>query len=162
MATFEEDLAEIYRNYSDEYLIEQLRSGTMTELAIKVAKKELDSRGVVYLEPPLEGSHAVPVYYGAPQFVTVASSLNSIAMHILLARLEAEGIPTRIADAHMAQAYSIVSIAIGGARAQVPIEFYDEAMQIIADINSGALASTDEDVENQLLIDKGKGSEEAA
>ena len=156
MATFEEALAEIYRNYSDEYLLEKLWSGTMVSVAEKVAAQELSRRGISSQPPPLDAPYAEPVIHTAARFVTVASSLNSIAMHILRARLEAEGIPARMADANMAQAYSTLSIAVGGVRVQVPLEFYDETRQIIADINSGALATTDEDVESQLLTDKPK------
>ena len=143
MATFQEALAEIYRNFSDEYLLEKLGSGTMIALAVKVAEDELESRGISYRPmPQQEEAYAAPIPYQALQFVTVASSLNSIALHILRARLEAEGIPAIVADANMAQSYSV---AVGGARVQVPSEFYEEARQIIADVNSGALALNDDD-----------------
>ena len=147
MAIFKDALAEIYRHFSDEYLLEKLRSGTMIELAMQVAKEELEleSRGITYF-PLLEQEHpATPVIYDPLQFVTVASSLNSMTMHILRARLEAEGIPAILADANMAQSYSLVSVAVGGVRLQVPDKFVDEARQIIADVNLGALAMTDED-----------------
>ena len=147
MTIFKDALAEIYRNFSDEYLLEKLDSGTMTDLAVKVAKQELATRGISWLPMPQEKT-AEPVRYQALQFVTVANSFNSIALHILRARLEAEGIPAIVADANMAQSYSV---AVGGARLQVPSEFYDEARQIIADVNSGALAlNDDDDVGSQL------------
>ena len=145
MAIFKDALAEIYRHFSDEYLLEKLRSGTMIELAMQVAKEELESRGITYSPLPEQGHSATPAIYDPLQFVTVASSLNSMSMHILRARLEAEGIPAILADANMAQSYSLVSVAVGGVRLQVPAEFVDEARQIIADVNSGALAMTDED-----------------
>ena len=143
MATFQEALAEMYRNFSDEYLLEKLGSGTMIDLAVKVAEDELKSRGISYRPmPQQEEVYAAPIPYQALQFVTVASSLNNIALHILRARLAAEGIPAIVVDANMAQSYSV---AVGGARVQVPGEFYDEARQIIADVNSGALAVNDDD-----------------
>lgn len=146
MTSFQEELAEIYRNFSDEYLLEKLGSGTMIELAERIAKEELGRRGISYLPAPQqEASNAEPARYEALQFVTVASSLSSIAMHILRARLEAEGIPAILADANMAQSYSTMSVAVGGVRLQVPREFYEEAKQIIADVNSGALALNDDD-----------------
>lgn len=146
MTSFQEELAEIYRNFSDEYLLEKLGSGTMIELAERIAKEELGRRGILYLPAPQqEASNAEPARYEALQFVTVASSLSSIAMHILRARLEAEGIPAILADANMAQSYSTMSVAVGGVRLQVPREFYEEAKQIIADVNSGALALNDDD-----------------
>lgn len=145
MTIFKDALAELYRHFSDEYLLEKLRSGTMTELAQQVAKEELASRGITYSPLPEQEQPAPTVIYDPLQFVTVASSLNSMTMHILRARLEAEGIPAILADANMAQSYSIVSVAVGGVRLQVPAEFVEEARQIIADVNSGALALTDED-----------------
>lgn len=148
MASFQEELEEIYRKFSDEYLIEKLDSGTMIELAEKVAEEELGRRGISYLPlQPQEETYIEPISYDLRQFVTVASSLNSIEMHILRARIEAEGIPAILADANMSQSYSTLSVAVGGVRVQVPREFYDNAKQIIADVNSGALAlNDDEDV----------------
>ena len=145
MTIFQKALAELYRHYSDEYLLEKLRSGTLIDLAVQVAKEELESRGIAYVPLPEQEAPVTPAIYDPLQFVTVASSLNSISMHILRARLEAEGIPAILADANMAQSYSLVSVAVGGVRLQVPTEFVDEARQIIADVNSGALAMTDED-----------------
>lgn len=145
MASFQEELAKIYRIFSDEYLLEKLRSGTMIDLAVQVAKEELESRGITYFPLPEQEHPVTPVIYDPLQFVTVASSLNSMSMHILRARLEAEGIPAILADANMAQSYSLVSVAVGGVRLQVPAEFVDEARQIISDVNSGALALNDDD-----------------
>ena len=117
-------------------------------MAVQVVQEELESRGVSYLPwPPEVEAVAAPIHYDPLNFVTVASSLNSITMHILRARLEAESIPAILADANMAQSYSLVSVAVGGVRVQVPAEFVEEAQQIIADVNSGALMLTeDEDV----------------
>ena len=146
MEIFKSALAEIYRHFSDEYLLEKLRSGTLIEMAVQVVQEELENRGVSYLPWPPEAENvAAPIHYDPLNFVTVASSLNSITMHILRARLEAEGIPAILADANMAQSYSLVSVAVGGVRVQVPAEFVEEAKQIITDVNSGALMLTEED-----------------
>ena len=146
MEIFKSALAEIYRHFSDEYLLEKLRSGVLIEMAVQVVQEELESRGVSYLPwPPEAESVVVPIHHDPLNFVTVASSLNSITMHILRARLEAEGIPAILADANMAQSYSLVSVAVGGVRVQVPAEFVEESQQIIADVNSGALMLTEED-----------------
>lgn len=115
-------------------------------MAEQVVREELESRGISYLSWPPETETIVePIHYHPLHFVTVASSLNSITMHILRAKLEAEGIPAILADANMAQSYSTVSVAVGGVRVQVPAEFVEDAQQIIADINSGALMLTDDD-----------------
>jgi hypothetical protein len=78
------------------------------------------------------------------EFVTVARSHDTSEMFILSARLEAEGIPSFVADANINQTYSLLSIASGGVRLQVPGEFADAAKRIIADVNSGLLALDDE------------------
>ncbi|BBP03451.1 hypothetical protein TPL01_09160 [Sulfuriferula plumbiphila] len=80
------------------------------------------------------------------EFVTVARSLDSSEMLILSALLEAEGIPSFVADVNINQTYSLLSIAAGGVRLQVPSEFSVAARQIIADVNSGLLALDDDDV----------------
>lgn len=141
-----EDLAEAYRNFSDEYIFDKLHSGTLTDRAVKIAGEELDSRGLCYWEASQpEASHVKPVMYHASQFVTVANSLNAMEMYILCARLEADGIPAVLADANMTQSYSLLSVAIGGTRLRVLAEHYEEAMKIIAAMNSGALAVNDDD-----------------
>lgn len=162
MVIFKNVLAEIYRRFSDEYLLEKLRSGTLIEMAEQVVQEELESRGVSYLPwPPETETVAEPIHYHPLNFVTVASSLNSITMHILRARLEAEGIPAILADANMAQSYSTVSVAVGGVRVQVPADLVENARQIIADINSGALMLTeDDDVGSQLESDRTQGIRE--
>ncbi len=79
------------------------------------------------------------------EFVTVARSLDTSEMFILSARLEAEGIPSFVADANINQTYSLLSIASGGVRLQVPSEFAVTARKIIADVNSGLLALDDDE-----------------
>lgn len=80
------------------------------------------------------------------EFVTVARSFDTSGMLILSARLEAEGIPSFVTDANINQTYSLLSIAAGGVRLQVPSEFAVAATKIIADVNSGLLALDDDDV----------------
>ena len=146
MKIIERALAEIYRAYNDDYLLEKTRSATLTELGEKVVRQELLNRGICPLPPwpePLPGNAYTAT---SLHFVTVASSFNHIAMHILCARLEAEGIPAYVADSNMAQAYSAVSIAVGGARLQVLEEYREDALEIIAAIHSGALTAQDGDV----------------
>ena len=148
-ATIREDLAELYRGYRNEHLLERLWSGEMVELAETVATAELLGRGIASFHPKHRETVNNPGVERAFQFVTVANSLNSMELEILRARLEAEGIPVHLADINMSQAYSVVAIAIGGARLQVPSEYYEEASQLIAAINSGVLAASDQDNEDR-------------
>ena len=140
-----ESLAATFRTFSDEYLLERLRSGDLTELACSVAVAELAQRGVAAaptapraMEPPAQ-EDSEPV-----QFVTVARFLVPTYAHIMRGRLEADGIPAIVADGNFVQNNTLVSVAAGGVRLQVPAAFAVEAREIIAAIRSGDLALNDD------------------
>lgn len=146
MTTEHEELAEHFTGLRDEYLLELWNSGTLTEFAMRLADDELGRRGIVHPRlPAMEGENPEPAAQDEVSFVTVARSLNTSTMHILRARLEAEGIPAFVADGNMNQVVSLLSVATGGARLQVPSAFAEAARKIIAAINSGALAATNQD-----------------
>jgi|SRR5690625_488216 len=68
---------------------------------------------------------------------TIGSYLDPWEAHVLRARLEADGIPATVAgDHHMIMNWPI-SIALGGARLQVPSQFLDQAREILAACNAG-------------------------
>ena len=140
MTNFEQELAEIYRDFADDYLLEKWESGTLTDLAMRVAGEELSRRGIPHQTPQLEEA-GEPETGEAVTFEIVAHSVNTSEMHILRARLEAEGIPAWIADANLNQVY--LSGAARRARLLVPSKFSATARTIIADIRSGALALAD-------------------
>lgn len=56
---------------------------------------------------------------------------------MLRARLDAEGIPASVADDRHAIMNWPISLALGGARLQVPAEFLDPAREVLAAYNSG-------------------------
>jgi putative signal transducing protein len=140
-----ESLAETFRAFSDEYLLERLRSGDLTELACSVAVAELAQRGIAAAPPARrEVDRAAQEDSGPVEFVTVARFLVPTYAHIIRGRLEADGIPAVVADGNFAQNNTLVSVAAGGVRLQVPAAFAAEAREIIAAIRSGGLALDDD------------------
>src|SRR5690242_7670723 len=95
-----ESLAEKFRLYSDEELLELFRSGDLTEVAQSIARVELASRRIDPGPPPPPVSPAPdqepesdsePVVEG--DLVMVARMLDPIEAEMLRGRLEAEGVP---------------------------------------------------------------------
>jgi len=146
-----ESLTEYFGDLSDDYLLEVYNSRTLIPLAIEVADRELTRRNIPHPPPSAVGEkeeEAEAPESGAPVvFATVARSWSTSQMEILRARLEAEGVPAFVVDGGMNQMYSLISPALGGARLQVPREHAREAREIIAAVNSGVLAATNQDVE---------------
>ena len=77
-------------------------------------------------------------------FVTVARRLDPIAAELLRGRLAADGIPARLADAHLVQTYSLGAAALGGVRVMVPASWTPQALRAIAAVEQGALALDEE------------------
>jgi hypothetical protein len=144
-----ESLIEYFAGLADDYLRETLASGTLTAAAAAVAGAELDRRGLARpaTAAPAAAADSEPISAEDATLVTVARSLGGQRLEILRARLQAEGIPAFVMDGNTNQAYSLISIAMGGARLQVPRRHEAEARQLISLIQSGALAAGSRDVE---------------
>ena len=70
---------------------------------------------------------------------TVGRYFDPWEAHILRARLVAEGIPATVAgDQHMMANWPM-SVALGGAALQVPVEFLEQAQELVAAYHSGVL-----------------------
>ena len=69
--------------------------------------------------------------------MTVARSLIASDLHILHARLEADGIPSFVVDDNINRMNSLWSVAVGGAKLLVPLQFAGEAKRIIGFVQSG-------------------------
>jgi hypothetical protein len=134
-----EDLARLYRDISDEELVRMGSSGNLTALAQDVAEAELRSRGIdpASLRP---AETAAPDETPAPDFVTIFSTLDWHQAQAFRGRLEAEGIPIYIGDAHTNQTDALLSPALGGFRIRVPVERVREAKEILAAIQAGKFA----------------------
>ncbi|HEX4510100.1 MAG TPA: DUF2007 domain-containing protein, partial [Burkholderiaceae bacterium] len=70
-------------------------------------------------------------------FVTVARRFDPIAAELLRGRLAADGIPARLADAHLVQAYNLCAAALGGVRVMVPASWAPQALRAIAAVEHG-------------------------
>ena len=73
--------------------------------------------------------------------VTIGHFFDPMEAHILRARLESEGIPATVADDLLVTANWPWSVALGGAKLQVPREDEAQAREILAAYASGELAS---------------------
>ena len=76
----------------------------------------------------------------ASDFVTIFSTLDWHQAQAFRGRLEAEGIPIYIGDAHTNQTDALLSPALGGFRIRVPVERAREAAEILAGIQAGKFA----------------------
>ena len=140
MSISREQLLEQFRELSDDYLVERLRSGELTEVARSAAEQELRQRGVALPDEsqPAAAASGNASEYG--EFVTIARLLVPTQAHILRARLEAEGVPVLMADGNFVQTNDLLSIAVGGIRVQVPASFVPQALEIMAAMRAGHLA----------------------
>lgn len=78
--------------------------------------------------------------------VTCANFYDPVEAQVVRARLEAEGIPATVADDHMIHANRPLSVALGGAKLQVPEECLADALLVMENYFSGAF-SADVDAE---------------
>ena len=122
-----ESLAEKFRLYGDDELLELLRSGDLTEVAQTVARAELASRGVDAVSPP----EAEPEPTVEGDLVTVARMYNPLEAEMLRGRLESEGVPAMVADTQTAQVNPFYKLAIGGVRVMVPEAYLARAREIV-------------------------------
>jgi Putative prokaryotic signal transducing protein len=76
----------------------------------------------------------------ASDFETVFTTLDWHQAQVFRGRLEAEGIPIYLGDAHTNQTDPLLSPALGGFRIRVPVERAREAREIIAAIQAGKFA----------------------
>ncbi|MES2250165.1 MAG: hypothetical protein V4645_23040 [Pseudomonadota bacterium] len=137
-----QELAERLGLLSDEELTRRCAAGSFTELAHGIAAAELRSRGLAAPAPPEplppEADSEPEPYHG--DMVTVARRFTPIDAHVLCACLESAGIPAVVADAELVQTNLLWSIAMGGVSLRVPQAFVQEANDVIAAFERGALS----------------------
>ena len=124
-----ESLAEKFRLYDDDELLELYRSGDLTELAQAVVRTELASRGIDLpaVSPP--DAEPEPVVEG--DLVMVARIYDPLEAEMLRGRLESEGVPAMVADTLTAQTNPFYKLAIGGVRVMVPEAYLARAREIV-------------------------------
>jgi hypothetical protein len=141
------ELTETFRDMSDEELLDRWLEGTLTELATEVALAEFTRRGIQAPKVVPQESADEQAGSGDPvAFVTVARSLTPSDLHVLCARLQADGIAAFVVDDNITRMNSLWAVAVGGARLLVPQQDAAEAKQIIAYVNSGRFALPESDI----------------
>jgi hypothetical protein len=133
-----ESLAEKFRLYDDDELLQLLRSGDLTELAQTVARAELAGRGI---DPGHAGAPPSPDREPQPEptpepvvegdLVMVARMLDPLEAEMLRGRLETEGVPAMVADAQIVQTNVLYKLAVGGVRVMVPEAYLAQAREIV-------------------------------
>lgn len=137
------DLAGRFSQLSDAELLARFASGMLTVLASGIAAKEIRRRGLELPEVSEPQAPEPDEYAG--DYETVARYLNVMDAHVVCSCLEAAGIPAYIADAQIVQTNSLWAPAVGGARIMVQARYVEDAKEVIAAFNSGALALQNED-----------------
>jgi hypothetical protein len=133
-------LAEKFRLYNDDELLELYRSGDLTEMAQSIARAELANRSIDPGQPaapipsasdqePAPEPDSEPVVEG--DLVMVARIYDPLEAEMLRGRLESEGIPAMVADTQTAQVNPFYKLAIGGVRVMVPEAHMVRAREIV-------------------------------
>jgi hypothetical protein len=142
MTITRESLVEHFGGLSDGELVAQVQSGELTELAREVAAAEMRLRSLDV--PPDAAQPADPLAApdggvasasGSEDMVLLARFDDPSSAYLLQSRLEAEGIPSMIADA---LAYlNTFGLAIGGVRVLVPQSYLAQGAEIKRRIERG-------------------------
>lgn len=144
MAVSRSDLVARFDLMHDDELILCYRSGELTELATEVARAEVERRG---LDPNGQEEPAGngPDNVGHGDLLILVRYFTPTEGYLLKGCLDAEGVPSFVADGHLVQANQFLSVAVGGVRVMVPESHFDEAKAILRAFNAGEYALQDDD-----------------
>jgi hypothetical protein len=67
------------------------------------------------------------------EFVTISRFLDPVEAQIVAGRLEASGIPVHLLGIHHVSANSMLAVALGGVRLQVPATRLEEARRLLSE-----------------------------
>ena len=145
MTVTRESLLDRFQRLSDEELLGLFRSGELTDLANDVAAEELRRRGVDVAKPATEphtasedaSSSEDETPSGGEDLVLIARLFTPIEAHMLQSRLEAEGVPAVVTDAHIVGVNPLLTMAVGGVRVLVPESDIERAREIMRAIERG-------------------------
>jgi hypothetical protein len=142
-----EDLTKRFENLSDEEVIQHLRSGTLTSLAIEVAGDILRSRGLDPPSSPGSLDSTVESVAGGDgegfDLVTVSVQWDPLKANVVRALLESHGIFAHVWGEHLATANMFLSNAGGGSRVQVRSDQVSEARELLSAFERGELKAPD-------------------
>ena len=149
MVVTRKSLSKKFSLYSDAELLEEYRSGGLTELATEVAKAELAKRGIDAAKPapaappaPEPEPEEVPEPLIDGDLVMVARLFDATEAEMLRGLLEAEGVPAMVADAHTSRAISFLQTAIGGVRILVPSPIWKRRARFCEPMRAATTRST--------------------
>ena len=112
-----------YRELSDDQLLALLDEHDLTALAREVAGAEASLRGLNIRAPgSADANEDIEAAQGHGPQIMCARYVNPIDAQLLVARLQAEGLNARVADADTIYANGALfgSLALGGVRVMVP------------------------------------------
>jgi hypothetical protein len=136
MTITRQSLAEYFGRLNDDELVIEFQSGGLTELAREVAAAEIQSRNIDISEED------VPPTSGSEDLVLLARFYDVSSAYLLQSRLDAEGLPSIVADALTYQ--NIIGGALGGGvRVLVPESYFARAAEIKSRIDSGTYTLDD-------------------
>ena len=133
----DQEFEAVFKNLSDEALLEQCESGNLTAAAQLVAMKVARLRGLHPVEHQPVTEQDEP-YFG--DFVIVGRELTTFEAHLYKERLESAGIPAEVGNADFARAYSSLYSAV----IRVPMAFVDQAQEVLAALSRGEFAIDDD------------------
>jgi hypothetical protein len=142
MTTSHRALAEQFSELESEELVRRLQSGQLTDTAGAIARAELDRRGM-HVPPAAEGDAEEEMLESGGDMVTLDTFDKPTEAHILVARLQAEGIHAIVADANLGQAQPFLRFAAGGVRVLVAATQLSRARSLMDAIRNGELAIGD-------------------
>jgi hypothetical protein len=153
MKTEHDDLIDTYHVMSTEELLDHWESGTLTDLATKIAAEELTRRGVALPQVERVDDDADSESEEQTEFETIERSFTPTEMHILRGRLEADGIQAFVVDDNINQTNSLLAVAVGGVRLQVAKQHAEEARRIIDEVKLGQRDLGNEPMEETIVDD---------
>jgi hypothetical protein len=140
-------LEERFRDMSEAEILDRLRTGELTELALEVALAEASQRGFGRVARDAlgdaQGGELAP---DRGVLKLCAQYLNPMDAQVLAARLQAEGLAPRVLDADTMYASGALfgALASVGVRVMIPESQLEEAKRIRAAVDAGEYA-IDED-----------------
>jgi hypothetical protein len=145
MTITRESLSEQFQRLRDEDLLGLFQSGDLIDLAKEVAAEELRRRGVEVAKPATEANTASEdalcsednAPSGGGDLVLIARFFTPVEAHMLQSRLEAEGVPTVVADAQIVGVNPLLTMAVGGVRVLVSESDFERAREIVSAIERG-------------------------
>jgi hypothetical protein len=147
MDVSEADLTERFSSLSDEALLERLLAGTLTPLALEVAKREARSRRLEI--PTAEPAQTADSDESdAPEddidLVTIARFDNPLTANVLRACLDSHGIFAYVWGENSFVTPVLPLVGSGGLRLQVRSDQVAEAREVMAAFERGDLAIDEE------------------